>query len=130
MALYTLNIAEWTIASYAAALADLVLVNINPAYQAEELEWTLNEVECQALITADTFKVGNYEKIIAQIAPEVAESTPGNVNIQRLPHLKNLIMISDQEHKGYHKFDDLYGKTSSDYAERTANVDYMSCYNI
>ena len=39
-------------------------------------------------------------------------------------------MISDKEHKGYFNFNEIYGRTSSDYAERTANADCYSCANI
>ena len=35
--IYSQNNSEWVVAQYAASLADLVLVNINPAYKPEEL---------------------------------------------------------------------------------------------
>src|SRR6266403_4759510 len=44
------NNAEWTVAQFAAAKAGLILVNINPAYKASELEYALNKAGCRALI--------------------------------------------------------------------------------
>ena len=79
MGIYALNIAEWVVAKYATALAGIVLVNINPAYQAEELAFTINEANCKALITMDPMGTGAFEKIIASLAPEVADSTAGNL---------------------------------------------------
>ena len=128
--IYALNIAEWCVAMYATALSGIVLVNINPAYQAEELAFTINEAKCKALITMDPMGSGAYEKIIASLAPEVADNIAGNLKCDKMPSLENLIMISDKTPSGYFNFNDIYGRKSGDYAERSKNVDYKSCYNI
>jgi fatty-acyl-CoA synthase len=52
-------------------MADLILVNINPAYQTRELEYTLNKVECKALILRSTFKHSNYVAMLKELAPEL-----------------------------------------------------------
>lgn len=56
----------------AAALADLILVNINPAYQSEELSYTLNKVDLKVLILNSKFKHSDYIKIVRKIVPELA----------------------------------------------------------
>ena len=42
--IYSPNNSEWVITQFAAALSDLILVNINPAYQINELKYALNKV--------------------------------------------------------------------------------------
>jgi len=42
--IYSPNCWEWAVTQYAASLADLILVNINPAYQVTELKYALNKV--------------------------------------------------------------------------------------
>jgi acyl-CoA synthetase (AMP-forming)/AMP-acid ligase II len=42
--IYSPNNYEWVLTQFAAAMADLVLVNINPAYQVSELQYALNKV--------------------------------------------------------------------------------------
>lgn len=81
-------------------MADLILVNINPAYQTRELEYALNKVECKALIMRSSFKHSNYVDMIHQLAPEL--KTPGELHSVKLPHLKSnemhkvaLILIDD-----------------------------------
>ena len=37
------NCAEWVIVQYATALVGAILVNVNPAYRAHELEYVLNQ---------------------------------------------------------------------------------------
>ncbi|MDH3806403.1 MAG: AMP-binding protein, partial [Gammaproteobacteria bacterium] len=50
------NRAEWLLAQFGSAYAGLILVNVNPAYRAPELEYALNKVGCRALITETQFK--------------------------------------------------------------------------
>jgi fatty-acyl-CoA synthase len=41
--IYSPNNYEWILVQYAASMADLILVNINPAYQEHELEYCLKK---------------------------------------------------------------------------------------
>lgn len=71
------NNAEWVVTQFATAKAGLILVNINPAYRAFELEYALNKVGCKALITADRFKTSDYVGMLRELMPEMAGSKPG-----------------------------------------------------
>ena len=51
--LYSPNSAEWLICQYACALADLQMVNINPAYKPKELMHGLALAEVETLIVSD-----------------------------------------------------------------------------
>src|SRR5919107_2937748 len=44
------NCAEWVITQYATAKIGAILVNVNPAYRAHELEYALRQSGCRALI--------------------------------------------------------------------------------
>ena len=102
--IYSPNCYQWYLVQLAASMADLILVNINPAYQANELEFALNKVECKALVTASRFKSSDYLKILGEIAPEIKASHPGNLKSARLPHLKTLIKFDDEKTPGYYNF--------------------------
>lgn len=71
------NNIEWSLTQFAAAMADLILVNINPAYQVNELEYCLNKVECKALVLKSAFKHSNYVAMIKELAPEL--DVPGHL---------------------------------------------------
>ena len=45
-------------------MADLILVNINPAYRLQELEYCLNKVNVKCLITAANFRKSNYIEML------------------------------------------------------------------
>ena len=101
------NNAEWVITQFATAKAGLVLVNINPAYRLAELEYALNKVECAALITAARFKTSDYVGMIRDLAPKTDRAESGALAAEKLPHLKTVIQIGEDDIAGMHRFDDV-----------------------
>ncbi|MFD4529083.1 class I adenylate-forming enzyme family protein [Streptomyces sp. NPDC058470] len=73
VALWAPNVAEWPMIEYAAALAGLTLVTLNPALRAEELAHALRTSEAQLLIHADR----NRDYDMAKVARTVAADLPG-----------------------------------------------------
>lgn len=72
LALMAPNCPEWVIVEFAAALAGLVLVSVNPAYQKRELDYVLRQSGARAL-----FIVGSHRgNPIARIAQETAAAIP------------------------------------------------------
>ena len=64
LGIWSPNCAEWVLTQFASAKVGLVLVNINPAYLRDELEYALNKVACKALILAPGFKTTDYIAIL------------------------------------------------------------------
>jgi fatty-acyl-CoA synthase len=89
------NNAEWVITQLATAKAGLILVTINPAYRASELEYALNKVECAALVTATAFKSSNYAGMLESLMPELAAAAPGLIHAAKVPSLRSIIQIGD-----------------------------------
>ncbi|MEQ1780209.1 MAG: AMP-binding protein [Hyphomonadaceae bacterium] len=98
------NCAEWALAQFATARAGLIQVNINPAYRLSEVEYTLNKVGVKALVCAEQFKTSNYVGMINELAPELASSTPGQLNAKRLPDLRWAIQIGGKSGSGWTPF--------------------------
>ncbi|HUB11921.1 MAG TPA: AMP-binding protein [Acetobacteraceae bacterium] len=98
------NNAAWVLTQYGTAKAGLIMVNINPAYRAAELEYALNKVECRALICADRFKTTDYLGMLRALAPEIDDSVPGALQSPRLPHLSALIHIGETHQPGFLTF--------------------------
>ncbi|ART74440.1 AMP-binding protein [Mycolicibacterium sp. jd] len=63
------NCAEWALVQYATAKIGAILVNINPAYRAHELEYVLNQAGVMSLIAAERFKSSDYSAIIEKVRP-------------------------------------------------------------
>jgi fatty-acyl-CoA synthase len=95
------NRVEWLLAQFGTARIGAVLVNINPAYRASELEFALNKVRCRALIMARSLKSSDYLAMLKGLAPEL--DRPGEEPVlesRRLPHLKNVIVLDDAQPSG------------------------------
>lgn len=93
------NCVEWTITQFAATKAGLILVNINPAYRASELEYALNKVGCAALVMATTFKATDFVELLGTIAPEI-HSAAAPLQLARLPALRWVIRIGNDPAPG------------------------------
>ncbi|MDV2486025.1 AMP-binding protein [Acinetobacter johnsonii] len=107
LAIWSPNCVEWTITQFAAFKAGIILVNLNPAYKSNELEYVLNKVSCKGLVIASQFKSTNYQDILMKIAPEIKGAENKVLKAGRLPHLKYIIKIDEEEHTGLHRFSDL-----------------------
>ena len=108
------NNAQWLLTQIATAKVGMVLVNINPAYRIAELEYALNKVGCKALITMTTFKTSDYLDMIRAVAPEIAQCKPGQLQAARVPELKTVIQLGDDNVPGMLRFADLMAGGSAD----------------
>ncbi len=105
---------EWLVTQFATARIGLILVNINPAYRLTELEYALNKVGCKALVTAASFKTSDYLGMIETLAPELAKATPGKLKAQKLPTLKIVIRMGDDNSPGMFNFADVLSMAGRD----------------
>ena len=61
------NRAEWTLLQYATARVGMILVNLNPAYRENELEFVLNQAEISAVFAALCFKTSEYKVMLNNV---------------------------------------------------------------
>ena len=61
---------EWVVIQYATARVGAILVNINPAYKAQELRHTLNQSGLALLLLARGFRQTDYMEILDRVRPE------------------------------------------------------------
>jgi len=101
------NCSEWVVTQLASAKAGLILVNINPAYRAAELEFCLRAVGCRALVLAPRLKRSDYLGMLGALLPELEHSTPGALHAERLPELKWVIRLGTEKTRGCLNFDEL-----------------------
>ena len=58
---------EWVVVQYATARIGAILVNINPAYKAAELEYVLNQAGVSMLLLARSFRQASYIALLAEV---------------------------------------------------------------
>lgn len=89
------NRAEWLYVQFGTARIGAILVNVNPAYQASELEHALGKVQCKVLITARGHRSTDYLAILRTLAPEIDVASDGPLRLARLPHLHKVVVLED-----------------------------------
>ena len=60
---------EWVLVQYATAEIGAILVTINPAYRARELEYALTQSGVAMVIAARNFKTTDYAAMLDEVAP-------------------------------------------------------------
>lgn len=98
------NSYEWVTVQLATAKIGAIMVCINPAYRLYELEFALNKVECKVVVTAEKFKTSDYLGMLNTLAPELADSKPGALQAEKLPHLRTVIRMGAGETAGMLNF--------------------------
>ena len=98
--IWSSNRYEWTVLQFATAKVGAILVNINPSYRVHELEYALNQSECNMIVIADKFKTSDYERMLLELAPELTKAAFGKLNASKLPELKTVVSLSENTTNG------------------------------
>src|SRR3981081_1937574 len=61
------NRAEWTITQYATAKLGVILVNINPAYRASELEYALGQSGCRWVFAVPELRGSDFTAMVSDV---------------------------------------------------------------
>ncbi len=64
------NCAEWVLTQYATAKVGAILVNVNPAYRAHELDYVVRQSGMRLMVSADTYRTSDYRGMLAEIGYE------------------------------------------------------------
>jgi fatty-acyl-CoA synthase len=97
------NCSEWTLVQYATAKMGAILVNINPAYRAHELQYVLGQAGISTLVAAESFRSSDYRGMVEEVREEV-------------PGLERVVYIGTSD------WDDLLARAGEVSAEELARV--------
>jgi fatty-acyl-CoA synthase len=82
VAVWANNVPEWVFLEYAAGLAGIVLVTVNPAYRPQELEYVLGQSGAVGLFHVGEFRGNRMAETVASVRP-------------KLPNLREVIDFGD-----------------------------------
>uniref|UniRef100_A0A8C5CKH3 Medium-chain acyl-CoA ligase ACSF2, mitochondrial n=1 Tax=Gadus morhua TaxID=8049 RepID=A0A8C5CKH3_GADMO len=93
------NTYEWILYQYATAKAGIIMVSVNPAYQLNELEYTMRKVKCNAVVCPTRFKTQEFCQMLREICPEINTAASGRIQSSRLPDLR-MVIVTDSRQPG------------------------------
>ena len=73
VAVWAPNIPEWLFLEFGCSLAGVVLVTVNPAYQAKELQYVLAQSRARTLFVVDDFRGNPMRATADQVQPDCPE---------------------------------------------------------
>ncbi|XP_071620344.1 medium-chain acyl-CoA ligase ACSF2, mitochondrial isoform X2 [Heliangelus exortis] len=118
---------EWVLMQFATAQAGIILVSVNPGYQALELEFVLRKVGCKALVFPTQFKTQKYYDILKQSCPELEKSSPGGIKSKRLPDLSIVVTVDSKLPGTFHMDEVMQAGDSSHMKQLRAVQGTLSC---
>lgn len=94
--IWSTNNAEWLISMLAIWSIGGILVNINPSYKTQELEYVLKQSGVKLLITIPGHRTSDYLKMLREIAHQLF--SPDSVNDpSEVPELQSIFVIGDKK---------------------------------
>ncbi|TGB04637.1 AMP-binding protein [Halobacillus salinus] len=134
VAIWSDNKPEWLESQFASGKMGGVLVTVNTNYRAQELEYLLKQSDSSTLILAEDFRGTSYIDILKEICPELESSEKGDLQSERLPFLKNIVVLSEKSYPGCYSWQDVLdmGMTIKDeeLAGRKASLSHKDVINM
>jgi fatty-acyl-CoA synthase len=107
VALLVSNRPEWITTALGCALIGAPVVAISTWSRRVELEYVLDHSQAVALVALDGFLGADYQALLNEIAPQVAQCPPGQIDAARLPALRELIVLGQPALPAARHFDEV-----------------------
>jgi len=105
VAIWMAGYAEWAYAYFALARLGAIIVPVNTRYRPEEVEYVLNKSKASILLLKHEPNK-DYLSLLKELCPGIDEAGEAIPN-EKLPHLRKIIVSSEQNLTGCMAFDDL-----------------------
>ncbi|WP_080849165.1 AMP-binding protein [Cytobacillus gottheilii] len=131
LAVWSSNIPEWVTVQFATGKMGAVLITVNTNYRKAELEYLLSQSDATTLILMETYRDASYIELLYELIPELTEAERGNLQIDRLPFLKNVIIIGENNYPGTYNWNEIIemGNQISD-EELKERQQSLSAYDV
>jgi fatty-acyl-CoA synthase len=134
VSIWASNVPEWLYLQYATAKIGAVLVTVNTAYRAHELEYLLRQSDTTTFFLIRSFKGTDYVKTLREVLPDLDSAKVGHASFEKLPRLRRMVFIGQERVPGMLKFADLFDlasqTTPQQLAERSASLNPGDVINM
>ncbi len=110
VAVWATSVPQWVLLQFATARIGAVMVTINPAYRAHELKFVLRQSDAVALFLIDHFKTSDYFAMLAEVCPQLANSSLGEPHLTDFPALRWVVSLRGETPAGAISWEYLLGR--------------------
>ena len=122
----------WVATQFATAKVGAILVNINPAYRVQELEYVLNQSGVSLLVTAKQFKSSDYHSMIYELAPELRDAdNKTELSCTRVPALHRIVTLDTHATPGMVLWNDFIetGRAKTTLSKLNERAGMLGCHD-
>ncbi|QDT51093.1 Long-chain-fatty-acid--CoA ligase [Symmachiella dynata] len=134
VAVWATNWPQWVLLQFATARIGAVLVTINPAYRAFELQYVLKQADIDTLFLLDKFRGSDYRAMLNEAAPELAGCDPQNVQLKDFPKLRHVIAIQGEPTVGMSSWESFLkgaeAVSDTELSQRESQLNHADAINI
>lgn len=91
------NRPEWLLTQLAASSLGATVVAVNTRYRRHELEYLLTDAGATAVVTEHSFLGTDYLEMLAELVPELTESSPEAFDPERFPDLSEVVAVDPED---------------------------------
>jgi fatty-acyl-CoA synthase len=122
VAIWMSNVPEWVYIHFACVKIGAAVIPINTRYKVHELEYILRKSDSTTLFMMDRFLKIDFIPMIYEVCPELKDCKPGKLKAQKVPLLRNVILVGEKGHPGMLDYSDVLD-SGKDYARSSALQD-------
>jgi fatty-acyl-CoA synthase len=97
----------WVAFQFATAKIGAVLLTVNTYYRNHELDYLLKQSDTENLILIDGFRDVDYVGTTYELVPELKTMERGRLKSERYPHLKRVLFLGQEKHRGMYSMPEL-----------------------
>ncbi|MFI3270721.1 MAG: AMP-binding protein [Pseudomonadota bacterium] len=134
VAIWATNVPYWVALQFATAKIGAVMITVNTNYREAELEYLLNQSECENLFIIDGFRDHDYVQTTYDLVPELRTLPRGQLVSERVPHLKRVMFLGLEKHRGMYSVPEIISLgvmvSPEEYKERQDSLDPHDVVNM
>lgn len=129
--LWATNVPDWLTFLYACAKIGAVCVTVNTSYKQHELEYLVKDSDMHTLCIIDGTFESDYVQMTYDMLPELKTCQRGHLKSEKYPHMKNVIYIGQEKHRGMYNTAEvlLLGSNISDDVLEKAKSE-VNCHDV
>lgn len=134
IALWATNVPHWIILMFAAAKIGAILLPLNTNYKTQEIDFALTQSDTENLFIINGYRDTDYVQIIYDLIPELKERPRGDLKSARYPHLKRVMFLGPEKHRGMYSLNEVLALAVEtpweDYIARQNELDVNDVVNM
>ncbi len=129
--LWATNVPDWLTFLYACAKIGAVCVTVNTNYKLHELEYIVKNSDMHTLCIINGTFESDYVAMTYELMPELKTCQRGHFKSEKFPHMRNVIYIGQEKHRGMYNTAEilLLGSSVADDALNAAKAK-VNCHDI